>query len=195
MFCILILILTIYTSIYSISDIKHSQYLDQKEQNLLEYRKSIEPIIRDELKSLIQNNNASRASFFEFHKGKSNNVSLRYLYVSMTYEETKDWINKVSSFYQDINTSLFNISSIVYEKGYWNGSIKDLQKIDPILSQTILSNSKTKYIYIYLLEDSSPQGFLVLSFNQILSFEKQKIISQSIQKSSVYISNLLNLYE
>lgn len=191
MFCILILIL-LCISIDPISDIKFTQYLERIERENIEYRRNIDPIIRGELKKLIYDTDAYRASILEFHNGTSNMSSLGFLYAAMTYEETKDNVNKISNFYQEINLSLFNISGMIYEKGYWYGSIKDLQKIDPALYQGILSSSKTKYICIVLLESSTELGFLVLSFDYLLNVEKQQIVDRSIKRSKVHISSLLD---
>lgn len=143
MFGILILIL-LYISIHPISeDIKFDQYLEQVERENIEYRKNIDPIIRGELKSLIYETDACRASIFEFHNGTSNFSSLGFLYAAMTYEETKEGVNKVSQLYDEVSLSLFNISDIMYKNGYWFGSIDDLSAIDTGLSQTI-SSSGTK---------------------------------------------------
>ena len=190
MFCILILIL-LCIIVYPILDVKSNQYLEQIERENIEYRRNIDPIIRDELKSLIYDTDAYKASIFEFYNGTSNMSSLGFLYASMTYEETKDNVDKISNFYQEISLSLFNISDIMYKDGYWCGSIKDLQKIDPALAEGILSSSKTKYICVVLLESSRELGFLVLSFDYLLNVEKQ-IVDRFIKRSSIYISSLLD---
>lgn len=191
MFWILILIL-LYISIDPISDIKFTQYLERIERENIEYRRNIDSIIRGELKKLIYDTDAYRASIFEFHNGSSNMSSLGFLYAAMTYEETKDNVDEVSRLYNEVSLSLFNISEIMYKNGYWYGSIKDLQKINPALSQGILSSSKTKYICIVLLESSTELGFLVLSFDYLLNVEKQQIVDRSIKKSKVCISSLLD---
>lgn len=192
MFGILILIL-LYISIHPIlEDIKFNQYSEQIERENIEYRRSIDPIIRGELKSLIYETDACRASIFEFHNGTSNFSSLGFLYAAMTYEKTREGVNKVSQLYNEVSLSLFNISAIIFEKGYWYGSIKDLQEIDPALSQGILSTSKTKYICIVLLESSREVGFLVLSFDHLLNVEEQPVVDRFIKKSKVSISSLLD---
>lgn len=142
MFFILILIL-LCISIDPISDIKFNQYLEQIERENIEYRRNIDPIIRDELKSLIYDTDAYRASILEFHNGTSNINSLGFLYASMTYEETKEGEPSVSRIYNEISLSLFNISNIMYQSGYWFGSMEDLMLIDPSLAEGI-SQSGTK---------------------------------------------------
>ena len=192
MFGILVLIL-LYISIHPIlEDIEFNQYLEQVERENIEYRRSIDPIIRGELKSLIYEADAYRASILEFHNGTSNMSSLGFLYAAMAYEETKDSVDKVSQLYNEVSLSLFNISDIIYKNGYWCGSVDDLLVIDPALSHGISSSSKTKYICVVLLENSRELGFLVLSFDYLLNVEKQQIVDRFIKKSKVCISNLLD---
>lgn len=191
MFGILILIL-LYISICPILDVKSNQYLEQVEKENIEYRRSIDPIIRAKLKSLIYESDAYKASIFEFHNGTSNMSVLGFLYAAMTYEETKEGVNKVSQLYNEVSLPLFNISNIIFKNGYWCGSIKDLQEIDPALSHGISSSSKTKYICVVLLEDSRELGFLVLSFDYLLNVEKQQAVDRFIKKSKVCISSLLD---
>lgn len=183
----------LYINTYPTLDIKKfNQYSEQIEQNFLEYRKSIDPIIRGELKSLIYETDACRASIFEFHNGTSNFSSLGFLYAAMTYEETREGVNKVSQLYNEVSLSSFNISAMIFEKGYWCGSIDDLSVIDPTLSHGISSSSKTKYICVVLLESSREVGFLVLSFDHLLNDEKQPIVDRFIKRSTVSISSLLD---
>ena len=192
MFGILVLIL-LYISIHPIlEDIEFNQYLEQVERENIEYRRSIDPIIRGELKNLIYEADAYRASIFEFHNGTSNMSVLGFLYAAITYEETRDGVDKVSKVYSEVSLSLFNISEIIFKNGYWYGSIKDLQEIDPALSYGISSSSKTKYICAVLLESSREVGFLVLSFDHLLNVEEQQVVDRSIKRSAVSISSLLD---
>ena len=104
---------------------KFNQYTEQVEQQKIEqeksnieYRRTIDPVIRGELKELVTITNASRACVMEFHNGTSNLSSLGFLYAAMTYEETRTGFNKVSQIYNEVSLSLFNISEIMYDDGY-----------------------------------------------------------------------------
>lgn len=116
---------------------KFTQYTEQVERENVEYRRSVDPIIRGELKELVYDVNATRACVMEFHNGTSNFSSLGFLYAAMTYEETKEGEPSVSRIYNEISLSLFNISNIMYQSGYWFGSIEDLALIDPSLAEGI----------------------------------------------------------
>lgn len=168
---------------------KFNQYSEQIERENVEYRKTVDPVIRGELKELIYSTSASRACIMEFHNGTSNFSSLGFLYAAMTYEETRPDVEKVSKLYGDISLSLFNISNIVYEKGYWFGGIEELALIDQGLSQTI-SSSGTKWISVLLLEGSHELGFLILSFDYVP--ENKQEIGRSIRRTGVSIASKLD---
>lgn len=168
---------------------KFTQYAEQVERENVEYRRSVDPIIRGELKELIYDVNATRACVMEFHNGTSNFSSLGFLYAAMTYEETKEGEPSVSRIYSEISLSLFNISNIMYKSGYWFGSMEDLALIDPSLAEGI-SQSGTKWVAALLLESSRELGFLILSFNYIP--DNQQEIGRQIRRVGVSIASKLD---
>ena len=168
---------------------KFTQYTEQVERENVEYRRSVDPIIRGELKELVYVTDASRACVMEFHNGTSNFSSLGFLYAAMTYEETKEGVDKVSRIYSEVSLSLFNISEIMYQKGYWYGNIEDLSKLDAALAQGI-SDSGTKWVAALLLESSHELGFLILSFDYIP--ENQQEIGREIRRVGVSIASKLD---
>ena len=168
---------------------KFTQYTEQVERENVEYRRSVDPIIRGELKELVYDVNATRACVMEFHNGTSNFSSLGFLYAAMTYEETREGEPSVSRIYNEISLSLFNISNIMYQSGYWFGSIEDLASIDPSLAEGI-SQSGTKWVAALLLESSSELGFLILSFDSIP--DNQQEIGRQIRRVGVSIASKLD---
>lgn len=168
---------------------KFTQYTEQVERENVEYRRSVDPIIRGELKELVYDVNATRACVMEFHNGTSNFSSLGFLYAAMTYEETKEGEPSVSRIYNEISLSLFNISNIMYQSGYWFGSMDDLALIDPSLAEGI-SQSGTKWVAALLLESSRELGFLILSFDCIP--DNQQEIGRQIRRVGVSIASKLD---
>lgn len=168
---------------------KFTQYTEQVERENVEYRRSIDPIIRGELKELVYDVNATRACVMEFHNGTSNFSSLGFLYAAMTYEETREGEPSVSRIYNEISLSLFNISNIMYQSGYWFGSIEDLALIDPSLAEGI-SQSGTKWVAALLLESSRELGFLILSFDSIP--DNQQEVGRQIRRIGVSIASKLD---
>lgn len=168
---------------------KFTQYTEQVERENVEYRRSIDPIIRGELKELVYDVNATRACVMEFHNGTSNFSSLGFLYAAMTYEETRDGIDKVSKVYSEVSLSLFNIADVMYNRGFWFGSIEDLAKMDSALAQGIAA-SGTKWVAALLLESSRELGFLILSFDNIP--DNQQEIGRQIRRVGVSIASKLD---
>ena len=168
---------------------KFTQYTEQVERENVEYRRSVDPIIRGELKELVYDVNATRACVMEFHNGTSNFSSLGFLYAAMTYEETREGEPSVSRIYNEISLSLFNISNIMYQSGYWFGSIEDLALIDPSLAEGI-SQSGTKWVAALLLESSRELGFLILSFDSIP--DNQQEVGRQIRRIGVSIASKLD---
>lgn len=168
---------------------KFTQYTEQVERENVEYRRSIDPIIRGELKELVYDVNATRACVMEFHNGTSNFSSLGFLYAAMTYEETREGEPSISRIYNEISLSLFNISNIMYQSGYWFGSMEDLTLIDPSLAEGI-SQSGTKWVAALLLESSRELGFLILSFDSIP--DNQQEIGRQIRRVGVSIASKLD---
>ena len=168
---------------------KFTQYTERVERENVEYRKEIDPVIRGELKELVYVTEASRACIMEFHNGTSNFSSLGFLYAAMTYEETRDGVDKVSKVYSEVSLSLFNIADVMYNRGFWFGSIEDLAKMDSALAQGIAA-SGTKWVAALLLESSRELGFLILSFDYI-PLDQQKI-GREIRRIGVSIASKLD---
>ena len=168
---------------------KFTQYTEQVERENVEYRRSVDPIIRGELKELVYDVNATRACVMEFHNGTSNFSSLGFLYAAMTYEETREGEPAVSRIYNEISLSLFNIANVMYDKGFWFGSMEDLALIDPSLAEGI-SQSGTKWVAALLLESSRELGFLILSFDSIP--DNQQEIGRQIRRVGVSIASKLD---
>lgn len=168
---------------------KFTQYTERVERENVEYRKEIDPVIRGELKELVYATEASRACVMEFHNGTSNFSSLGFLYAAMTYEETREGVDKVSKVYGEVSLSLFNIADVMYNRGFWFGSIDDLAKMDSALAQGIAA-SGTKWVAALLLESSRELGFLILSFDYI-PLDQQKI-GREIRRIGVSIASKLD---
>lgn len=168
---------------------KFTQYTERVERENVEYRREIDPVIRGELKELVYATEASRACVMEFHNGTSNFSSLGFLYAAMTYEETRDGVDKVSKIYSEVSLSLFNIADVMYNRGFWFGSIDDLAKMDSALAQGI-ADSGTKWVAALLLESSRELGFLILSFDYI-PLDQQEI-GREIRRIGVSIASKLD---
>lgn len=168
----------------------------QIEDENRERRKQSDVFIREELKSVTEELNASRSSVLEFHNGKTNSSGLGFYYVDMSYEIINNHNNFISEQYQNISLSWLELDDVLYKDGYWYGTVEELKKVDPMLGSKIESNG-TKWIGLYLLEFSNddhetvPIGILEISFDEVPTLERQKEVGRCIRKTGNYIVSKL----
>lgn len=143
---------------------KAMQMYEKMEIENREFRKQNDPIIRNDLRQAMYELNAIRASVLEFHNGKENPSGLGFLYVDMTYDQHREGYASITNGYQDVNLSWLNLPTILYEEGFWYGSVSELKKIDPKLGCMLESNG-TNWIVFLLLTGSEDLGILTLSYD------------------------------
>lgn len=152
--------------------------------------------IREELKHMTEFLNASRASVLEFHNGKTNSSGLGFYYIDMSYEVVNNHTGFISEQYQNISLSWLELDDILYENGYWYGTVEELKEVDPMLGSKIETNG-TKWIGLYLLEyanddhTTTPIGIIEVSFDSVPDLEQQIEIGRSIRKTGAYIVSKL----
>ena len=170
---------------------KIENYTEQVASHKREWREKNDPIIRADMRNMMYHLDADRVSVMEFHNGKSNPGGLGFYYVDMTYEVCKEGQYNVANQYVNVNLSLLNISTILYQDGYWYGTTEELHKTDPMLANMIERNG-TKWIALLLLEGSSELGLLEVSFSEIPDNDKLPIIGRDIRKLGAQIASKLD---
>lgn len=159
-------------------------------------RAEADVFVREELKQFTESVSAARTSVLEFHNGKTNSSGLGFYYIDMSYEIVDNHHVFISEQYQNISLSWLELDDVLYNNGYWFGTIEELKIVDPMLGAKIESNG-TKWIGLYLLEFSNddhtttPVGILEVSFAETPSLEKQKEIGREIRKTGAYIVSKL----
>lgn len=156
-----------------------------------EWREKNDPIIRADMRNAMYHLNASRVSVMEFHNGKSNPGGLGFYYVDMTYEICKEGYPSIAAQYTNVNLSLLNIPTVLYQEGYWYGTTDELRKTDPMLA-TMIENNGTKWIALLLLEGSTELGILEISFNETPTADKLPLIGRDIRKLGATIASKLD---
>lgn len=154
-----------------------------------EFRKENDPLIRSALHDAIYEVGACRASVLEFHNGKENPSGLGFFYADMNYEIVRDTKVFVSDQYQNINLSLLELPNILYNNGFWYGSVEALCKVDPKLGSMIASNG-TNWIAFLLLEGSVELGILEISFAE--EPKNKQEIGREIRKLGTIVASKLD---
>ena len=163
-------------------------YEKQAVENM-EFRKTNDPIIRNNLHDIVYELGAIRASVMEFHNGKENPSGLGFLYADMTYDVPRDGYASVVSQYQDVNLSWLDLPTVLYENGYWYGGIEELKTIDPKLG-CMMEKNGTTWVSFLLLTGSKDIGILILSFNH--QPENIQHIGKEIRKLGITIAAKLD---
>lgn len=166
-----------------------TEWRDNRAAANREFRKVNDPLIRTDLQNVIYKTDAIRASVMEFHNGKENPSGLGFLYADMTYDIYREGYVSVVNQYQDVNLSWLNIPTILYENGYWYGTVEELIKIDPKLGTTMKSNG-TAWVSFLLLSGSRELGILVLSFDH--EPKDKQHIGRDIRKLGITIAAKLD---
>ena len=165
------------------------KWYEHREIENREFRKTNDPLIRGEMQKTVYELGAIRASVLEFHNGKENPSGLGFLYVDMTYDVERSGYASVVSQYQDVNLSWLNLPSILYEDGYWYGSIDELKLIDSKLGSMMESNS-VAWASFLLLSGSQDLGILAITFDH--EPENVQCVGKSIRKLGVQVASMLD---
>ena len=143
-------------------------------------RRNANSQVWNNMNKLMYEANADRVSILEMHNGKENPTSLPFIYVDMTYEETRQGIMYVSDDYVNLNLSKFKFPNYMVAHGYFAGTTEELSKIDRRLATQMLIH-KVKYCQVITLESDVLIGFLFISYedvpDKILSINKIKTYS------------------
>lgn len=162
--------------------------LDKKtiEHNqMIEYRKSIEPQIKLYLKELLVETGGDRAFVMEMHNGTNNPSGLPFQYAEMTYEEVTNGTQHIDEDYRSLNLSRFDFPTYIYNEKIWIGSVEELALVDERLSKRLKSNDVTYAGFILIRDDESELGFLGITCLKKHEHDKQKIIKSLVDKSQL----------
>ena len=168
---------------------KFVKWYENREIANREFRKMHDPLIKSDMKNVIYEVGAIRASVLEFHNGKENPSGLGFLYADMTYDVERAGYTSVVSQYQDVNLSWLNMPNILYNNGFWYGTIDQLKEIDTKLGYMMESNG-AKWTAFLLLAGSQDLGILVLTFDRIP--DNQQYIGKAIRKLGVQVASMLD---
>lgn len=140
----------------------------QTEQHteLVEQRFKNSPIINQHLKSLRLESGMTRAFIIEFHNGNNNMANLPFYYGDMTYESTECG-NAIQLENTNISLTRFEFPSTVSQDGYFFGTEKDIEEIDPIFAARIKAVGSTYLALLPMFDHNNKAiGLLGLSYNR-----------------------------
>lgn len=157
---------------------RYNQYMEENHNASTEFRVQSAPIVRSLLNQLTLETGAERAYIFEYHNGKNNPTGQQWQYGDMTF--INDHTYDVSDEYQNVPLVKYNIGDVIFNNGFYYGTIEEIQREDPRLAVRLMVNDVKKIFAVSIYsEDSIEIGFVGLSFTD----EKQEMSDTEIIKS------------
>lgn len=142
---------------------RYNQYIAEKHNASIDYRMETAPIIRSQLNQLALETDAERAYILEFHNGKSNPSGLQWQFGDLTF--INDGTDDISDEIQNVSLSRYNFANIVYERGYWIGSIDELISLDERFYNRMRLNGGKYFVFQMMYGANMREiGILGISF-------------------------------
>ena len=170
---------------------KYNQYVTEKHNASIDYRLKTAPIIRSELNQLALETEAERAYILEFHNGKSNPSGLQWQYGDLTF--INDGTDDISDEMQNVSLSRYNFANVIYERGYWAGSIDELTSLDERFYNRMRVNGGKYFVFQMMYGANLREiGVLGISFLEIPEEMSTDALIRIVHKYSSSISPLLD---
>ncbi len=166
------------------------RFQQREHQDRLARRIKAEPEIRLQLDRLRLTLGAERASLMELHNGSKNLSDVPFLYADMRYESADTLL--VSWQYQNVSLSHYPMASMLFERGYWYGSMSELETVDRRLAGNMKMNG-IGYVAFMLLESAdTPLGLLSVSYKcDSLTLTDKRRLGNSIRRTGAALCGLL----
>ena len=170
---------------------KYNQYVTEKHNASIDYRLKTAPIIRSELNQLALETEAERAYILEFHNGKSNPSGLQWQYGDLTF--ISDGTDDITDEMQNVSLSRYNFANVIYERGYWAGSIDELTSLDERFYNRMRVNGGKYFVFQMMYGANMREiGVLGISFLEIPEEMSTDALIRIVHKYSSSISPLLD---
>ena len=170
---------------------KYSQYVAQKHSASIDYRMETSPIIRSQLNQLVLETGAERSYILEFHNGKSNPSGLQWQFGDLTF--INDGTDDISDEIQNVSLSRYNFANIVYNRGYWIGSIEELISLDERFYSRMRLNGGKYFVFQMMYGSNMKEiGILGISFLEKPEKKSPDELVRIIHKYGSSISPLLD---
>lgn len=170
---------------------RYDKYVSDKHNASIDYRMESSPIIRAYLNQLVSETGAERAYILEFHNGKSNPSGLQWQFGDLTF--INDGTDDISDEIQNVSLSRYNFANVVYQNGYWIGSIEELVSIDERFYNRMRLNGGTFFAFQMIYGANMREiGILGISYIDGTTPEKKSHILSVMHKYASTISPLLD---
>lgn len=194
-------LITTYNSKYDQSTIINSYVQKQeaakmeekkKHDDLVKYRISIGPEIKNTLKDVLINLNAGRVTVCEMHNGTKNLSGLPFIYADMAYEVEAPECDFISDEYKNFSMAKYPFVGFHYDDGIVLCSVDELSKEDPRLGMKLTLGNSAYFAGMVVNGIHNPLGFLIVTFPSTDDLPTKSEIISEMTKASQIISSLLD---
>lgn len=170
---------------------RYNQYVAEKHNASIDFRMESSPIIRSQLNQLALETGAERAYILEFHNGKSNPSGLQWQFGDLTF--INDGTDDISDEIQNVSLSRYNFANIVYQNGYWIGSIDELISLDERFYNRMRLNGGKYFVFQMMYGANMREiGILGISFLEKPEDANPNTLVKIVHKYGSSISPLLD---
>lgn len=170
---------------------RYRVYEDEKHKASFNYRMESSPKVLNHLNELVDDSKCDRAFIIELHNGKSNSAGLSFNYGSLTYEALRTGEESIQEDYADFTLDRFPFIMFISRKGYWSGSINEIEKIDSKMGYKLRSNNVRYMAIMPIYGETAEIGFIGISYTENSS-KIPNNIDKLLYKYSQIISPLLD---
>lgn len=166
------------------------RFRQREHQERLSQRIRAEPEIRLLLDRLRFALGAERVGLMEFHNGSKNLSDVPFLYADMRYESADTSL--VAWQYQNVSLSHYPLASVLFDRGYWYGSMSELEAVDRRLAGNMKMNGVGYAAFMLLETADTPLGVLSVSYrSDSLALAEKRKLGGSIRRTGAALCGLL----
>lgn len=161
-------------------------------------RQNIKPKVDALLEQVLHKLDADRVFVIEMHNGTNNTSGLPFIYGEMTYEAVANGIDHIDDDYTSLNLSRFAFPLFIERNHLWQGTMEELEAIDPKIAKRMMSNDATYMAITHVHGVKNELGFFGVTYcNEKPPKPQQEILTvmlEATQKLSTMLdsSNLMD---
>ena len=164
----------------------------EKHNDAIKARLDADPKIRSYLIEMRSELHADRVYILETHNGGMNLTNLPFVYVDLTYAEPKTALTWLEMEYKNLRLSRYPWAAYVFQKGYWFGSVSDVETEDPELFLRLKAEEVNSMGMIMIYgQDSMPSGTLGVVYTDDSNIPPKEVVVRVMEKYMSLISPLL----
>lgn len=171
---------------------EHTEKVEAHDRALM-VRQSIKPQIDKLLEQVLHKLNADRVFVIEMHNGTNNTSGLPFIYGEMTYEAVANGIEHIDDDYTNLNLSRFSFPLFIEKNHLWQGTMEELEKVDPKIAKRMMSNDATYMAITHIHGVKNELGFFGVTYcNEKPPKSQQEILTiimEATQKLSTMLDN------